>query len=330
MFPTFNSKAAKGFIKNAIWLAIPVCLVLLLATSALAEESITKSTSPGPAESNTACEKCHMDIFSYWNQSRHNQSTTNVFYKQALQEFQKLQDVSKLPRGKDFCKTCHEPLLATGGNDKAANGVQCEFCHSIKDVQLGRRPSPFILEKGPTKYGPLGEVQSPAHPTRKSELFSTSLLCAGCHEWKNDAGLSILSTYSEWQESGLQKEDTHCQSCHMAEVEGQVSDPKLSRITSGKVNTHQFTGGHTASQLHKAVSIKIKDISIEKEDLTVRLEVRNIGSGHYFPTGMPTRRVEIEVSVKTAGSEPEVKNQISHRARAAACAARRLVEMLAA
>jgi len=309
---SFNALSVRGGIR----IATALVASWLLAASALDAAEPVAPPSGEAAKTVVAatdCARCHTDIYGFWSGSRHNQSARNVSFLEAEAAFQKQADCDRLPHGKDFCKTCHSPALGHPESEAASEGVRCAFCHSIKDVQIGRRPSPFVLETGDTKYGPGAGMKSPAHPIVQSNLFADSRLCAGCHEWRSDDGLAILSTYSEWKESGLESEGTHCQTCHMAEAAGNVVDPKLLRDGKGKINTHKFTGGHNASQLHDAVKVDIKSIVREGERLRLRVGLANIGAGHYFPTGMPTRRVELEIVANWGGGKNETKKELLMR-----------------
>jgi hypothetical protein len=189
-------------------------------------------------------------------------------------------------------------------------GVQCAFCHSVSEVVLGRKPSPFILGDLSTMYGPLAEVESPAHDTKQSPIFTNSQLCAGCHEYTNDAGVSILSTYTEWKTTGLPEKNIHCQSCHMKEVSGAIVDPKVKRVKSAQVNLHRFEGGHSADQLHNAVKLKIDEIKQEGDELVVAFTITNSGAGHSFPTGMPSRKVIARVNIEPANGDPRIQKEV--------------------
>ncbi len=246
------------------------------------------------------CGECHEDIYKLWNKSRHAKAAKTGYFLGTEGEFRKLTGVN-LPRGKEFCRTCHAPTLP--GVEAKTDGVVCQFCHSVKDVKLGRKPSPFIMGSGDTKYGPLADVESPDHATERNEIFTNSRLCAGCHEYRTEAGLPILSTYSEWEKSGFKEQGIHCQTCHMSEVAGDIVDPKLKRNGGAKINLHRFVGGHKPEQLHKAVRVKILKVRQEGDKLAVSVEVDNKGAGHSFPTGMPTRKVVVEASIEVSGEE---------------------------
>ncbi|GAB4304825.1 MAG: hypothetical protein Kow0090_20460 [Myxococcota bacterium] len=252
------------------------------------------------------CGECHVDIYKLWKTSRHARAATTHLFLSVEEEFKALADTG-LPNGKEFCRTCHAPKLAA--DSKKSSGVNCAFCHSVKGIELGRKPTPFIPGAKDTMYGPLAEAESPAHKTEKSQIFTDSRLCAACHEYSNDAGVLILSTYSEWQTAGFEKEENHCQSCHMPEVAGNMVDPKIKRLGKAVVNLHRFVGGHNAAQLHSAVGAEIVKIGQEDGELVVSFEIENKGAGHSFPTGMPTRKVIAEASIEVS-KEKSISEQL--------------------
>jgi hypothetical protein len=137
------------------------------------------------------------------------------------------------------------------------------------------------------------------HETVYSELHTTALVCAGCHEYRNREGTPVITTYSEWEESAARRGGKTCQTCHMGLTRAAVVDPKVKREVTGRVNLHQMPGGHSLAQLNAALGIG--QSALWREDgftLTVRLA--NKGAGHAVPTGMPGRRVILALSVRTS------------------------------
>jgi hypothetical protein len=90
-----------------------------------------------------------------------------------------------------------------------------------------------------------------AHGTEFSEIHTSSLACAPCHEYQNALGFPLLTTFSEWKNSRYAKEGKQCQSCHMYRVAGDVVDPRLKRSSLAKINLHQMPGSHSVTQLTK-------------------------------------------------------------------------------
>ena len=86
---------------------------------------------------------------------------------------------------------------------------------------------------------------------------------------------------------------------------GQTVRPDLG-IYRSEINLHDISGGHSREQVRKAASVRILGIAVAKEQptlATVEVEVANVGSGHSIPTGMPTRKLVLEVIVFSGDRE---------------------------
>jgi len=213
-------------------------------------------------------------------------------------------------RARGICLRCHAPAAVLSGDLQvrepiSQEGIACDFCHSIASVNLQKRDQPFRVVLDGVKRGPLSEAVSPAHEIAKSDLHKSPELCAGCHEYVNEHGVSVLSTYTEWLASPQAKEGTTCQDCHMPLTPGQTVRPELG-VYRSEINLHDISGGHSREQVRKAASVRILGIAVAKEQptlATVEVEVANVGSGHSIPTGMPTRRLVLEVIVFSGNRE---------------------------
>jgi RNase P subunit RPR2 len=177
--------------------------------------------------------------------------------------------------------------------------VSCDFCHSVKKVNINNKENPFELDLGEIKRGPLSNVASPAHMTEPSPLFKSSELCAGCHEYTTDKGVTILGTYSEWKASPYAAEGTQCQDCHMPLIPGKVVKSRIKSSNQKQINLHAISAGHSTEQLKKALKVEIKSTYKEEDIIEVVVGVTNVGSGHLVPTGVPSRKLILLVELKT-------------------------------
>jgi len=149
----------------------------------------------GRFNSSTVCGACHQDIYKSWSEgSIHSKSMSDPNFQGALGHVD-LDD-------QNGCLMCHAPTtVVTGDKEQAMSltheGVTCDFCHSLKDVDLSA-DVPFVLDVGPRKRGPLEDARMAPHETVASDLHTSSLLCASCHEFTNRHGIKVLSTYSDW------------------------------------------------------------------------------------------------------------------------------------
>jgi hypothetical protein len=146
------------------------------------------------------------------------------------------------------------------------------------------------------------ETSGSPHGTVYSAVHTSSLVCAPCHEYKNAGGFPVLTTYSEWQNSGYAKEGKQCQSCHMGRVTGDVVDPKVKRSSMAKINLHQMPGSHSLDQLTSAVKAQMSAVR-EGNNLKITVDVANQKAGHYLPTGSPLRQLVLELRVDGYGGE---------------------------
>jgi hypothetical protein len=249
------------------------------------------------------CGRCHETIYETWKSSLHAESLSNDNFLRAFRDTQEAegQELASL------CLRCHAPILEINHDDDLVyhltwDGVNCDICHSlsaVKKTKTGFDPV-FELENG--KFGPFEDSSDDAHEVRYSPLHTSSELCAWCHEYSNKDGTPILATWSEWKKSKAAEAGQTCQSCHMGEVSGDAVDPRLDRDPAASINLHTARGGHSLEQLHKAVAITLqperKGASIE-----VAVLVKNKGAGHAVPTGMPGRRVILDLQLRVVGGE---------------------------
>ncbi len=249
----------------------------------------------GPTNSAEACGRCHRAIHLAWKSSAHARSMESRLF----------QDVLELT-GKEYgaaarkaCLACHAPVAVQTGDlslqsKTSWEGVTCDYCHSIREVSLAGGNPKARMEYGSAKSGPLKDSSSSAHATVYSEVHTSSLACAPCHEYRNPFGFPILTTFTEWKESKYAAEGRQCQSCHMSRVAGDVVEPRLQRSSVAKINLHQMPGSHSIDQLASTVKAQLS-AKHELDHLTVSIEVTNAAAGHYVPTGSPLRQLVLEV-----------------------------------
>jgi hypothetical protein len=178
-------------------------------------------------------------------------------------------------------------------------GITCDFCHTVADVNLGRADQPFLLEPGKVKRGPLQFAKSPSHDTAYSLLHKSSpLLCAACHEHRNAQGVAVLSTYSEWKDSPYPARGMLCQECHMPLVPGETVPGGLA--TGGRViNLHRMVGGSGYAQIRRGLDLRIESLAQSSVSADVQVVVTNSRVGHAVPGGLSTKAIVLAVGVAT-------------------------------
>ncbi len=252
--------------------------------------------------SSETCGSCHSQIYDRWKESMHAGAISDpIFRASYMMAFFK--DPEKSPK---LCLRCHAPTTIMADNPDieekiAKEGVTCDFCHSIRGISLDKVGHPFDIDTGKTKYGPHKKGSVKVHDVAYSRLHSSAVLCASCHEYK-PGGVPVMTTYSEWKASPYADQGKQCQYCHMPETEGDISND-IKGPRDGKIFDHNLAGGHSITQLQKALALKIVNVTRDKDRMTVNVDVTNVGSGHRVPTGIPTRKLLLFCEVRVPGGK---------------------------
>jgi len=272
---------------------IGIALLTVFFSGAVATEA--KGIKQGEIISSTECAGCHAEISNLWKISMHSQSLSDPIFMTAYKDAY----LATKGEAKKLCLNCHAPItLINGDRDmqkKITNeGVTCHFCHSIVETHPNadpRDPNRFRLEVGSNIRSPKKSGTGTFHNEVFSSLHKTSKLCAGCHEYDAN-GIKIMGTYSEWKEGPYAKKGIHCQTCHMPRVTvGKGKERKL-------VFSHSVAGGHSLTQIEKALKIEVNSLIRKENKIVVELTVENVGSGHSLPTGIPTRKLLVYCEVR--------------------------------
>ncbi len=284
--------------KKKIFPIMIIAFTVFFLSPILASKS-SLSKAPSIAASKN-CKECHEEIYNHWKNAMHSMSIEDPIFKASYMEAY----FKTAGEAKFNCLRCHAPIAFLNNDYDLKNkitkeGVNCDFCHSVKKVNIDNKDNPFELEIGETKRGPLSNVESPAHKTESSALFKSSELCAGCHEYTNRNGAKILGTYSEWKTSPYAEEGIHCQNCHMPLIPGKIVKSEIKSSNRKQINLHAISASRSTEQLRKALKVKIRNINKEEGIVEVVVGVTNVGSGHMVPTGIPSRKLILLVELKT-------------------------------
>jgi len=250
------------------------------------------------------CGECHQEIYAMWRRAMHSRATSDPIFEASYNQAYRY----TAGKAKEICLRCHAPVAVQTGDLEMLNpisreGVNCDYCHSVVSVDLQKRDQPIKIALDGVKRGPLRDATSPVHKVARSPLHQSSEFCAGCHEYVNSTGLPILSTYSEWKASPQAKEGKTCQICHMPLTPGETVPASLAP-PRGNINLHNVTGGHSIEQVKKAAKVRILQVERKAGNaVEIKVEVANNGSGHSIPTGMPTRRLILDVVLFAGGRE---------------------------
>jgi cytochrome c554/c'-like protein len=294
-------------------LMLPVFLVGVLLLDAHPSFGETRSTpknkfnvklNPVGISPSAECGKCHKDIYESWRHCLHAQSVENPIFRTAyLQAHFKVGEVAR-----KICLTCHAPVAYLNGDFGLAKsvtreGVNCDYCHTISKANPDNPYSKYHHDTGLTKQGPLKNVKSPVHETLFNPLFKKSTACAGCHEFVGPSGLHLIETFSEWKKSPYSAKGVHCQNCHMRKVTGKPVAEEILKTPEEEISTHDISAGHALSLREKSLTLDIKDVSINRQKVVVIIEIKNQGAGHKIPTGLPTKKIILQVAIKSKNGE---------------------------
>ncbi len=276
-------------------------LLLVLGSALAAGPSLGKPMEKGQLTRSDICGECHRDIYDMWRRSAHAKALEDPIFQDAWRDTRSREGdaVSRV------CLACHAPAAEFARDPELEKkitweGVGCDICHSLAAVRMEGVGAPkLVLEPGPVKRGPIRDAVSTGHEVLYSALHTQALVCAGCHEFTSSDGTAILTTYTEWKGSEAAKQGKTCQQCHMGRTEANVVDPKVKRVPGQEVNLHEMPGGHSLDQLHKAVTVSFHP-ERKGDELLLDVRLANRGAGHAVPTGMPSRRVILDLTVRSS------------------------------
>lgn len=266
-----------------------------------------------PAEQ---CKVCHAEIYKAWSQSLHANALKDPIFEIAY--YKALANMGETAR--KYCISCHSPTTRYSQDyflkqKISQEGVTCDFCHRINAVKFGMPLPEVTLGKANIKYGLMKNPESsPTHKSESLELFGRAEYCASCHEVHSPLGAPVMETYSEWKAGPYPKDNIYCQNCHMSKVE-ETEEKPVAAAEGGKpalklYSDHLFLGGHSQIRLSKAATLATRT-EVKGGKVKVICLVTNKESGHKIPTGIPLRRITLEVVLLSKeGKEIAKKNVV--------------------
>jgi hypothetical protein len=308
---------------------VPVLLLALAPLAAVPAASRTAGAAAAPTTAATPpgaktpyapareCAACHQAIHKHWSGSPHATAASDPAFLESLRKsVEQALDKSAVRQG---CVWCHAPTtLATGDFEMkqpiSREGITCDFCHTVTDINLAHADRPFTMEPGPVKRGPLEYAKSPGHKTAYSPLHRASpLLCAACHEHTNAHGVAVLSTFSEWKAGPYPDRGVICQECHMALVPGTTVREDIKGASLRVINLHRLVGGSSRGQLDRGLDLKIDSLARSGGSAEVAVTVGNVAAGHAVPGGLSTKSLVLAVGVETASGRLDHRQERIYR-----------------
>lgn len=241
-------------------------------------------------------------------------------------------EIQKLAADSVSCTVCHQISDERLGTRESFNG---EFVMKPTPKDGARVIfGPFQVDAGRKTImrSVTGFVQAKASHIQQSEL------CATCHTLYTQAfgpkgevigSLPEQMNYQEWRHSSFSQGDDarSCQSCHMPAVPGQMRASSVFGDFRDDMRRHLFVGGNflmvrmlnryrtdlgvqalpsemeataraTIRQLEQdTATVSIARTELAGGTLNVDVDVKNL-TGHKFPTGYPSRRTWLHVTVR--------------------------------
>lgn len=236
------------------------------------------------------CRKCHREIYEQWKSSRHANSFTEPTFRESFEAVR-----GKNADSASLCLFCHGPV-ATFPKDTLGigltvkEGITCDFCHTVDEVATDGKFPRYSNTPG-TKRGPIDNTTSSYHTTEFSPLLLDAKFCAGCHEFTNQNGTPILTTYSEWEKSFYRGEGVHCQYCHLPQLYKDIQYLPGTKNPDSPPD-HTMRGGHYPEKLREAIRMS-GTLRRKSKKAILHVVVKNDKSGHKIPTGIPTHKIII-------------------------------------
>lgn len=266
------------------------------------------------------CAQCHQEIYDEWKVSTH---------AHALSDLQFQSELAKQSSPEWLCLNCHIPVAnqrenlvikLTDGDiyrpvfkknpdfdpEMRLEAVTCATCHVIQN------------EKGESVIvGANGNLNAP-HPVVHDPDYVNNR-CNDCHNQTailTDTLVCSFQTGDELQDSELNGQS--CASCHMPQVNRSFVKESMNRPVR-KSHTHRFIGGGVPKEFHlyahqtirdkratggsewigykPGLNISLKDVTRSNKKITVSIQLKNLATGHYVPTGDPERYILIETDI---------------------------------
>jgi hypothetical protein len=227
------------------------------------------------------------------------------------------------PETAGSCASCHTPAAAvnaaydtdpTNVEGVNAEGVTCDFCHKVWDVELDPATGlPYDNMPGVLSFefrrpaeghqffaGPLDDV-APGEDTY-SALQETSQYCAPCHFgvfWDT----VVYNSFGEWLESPYSDPETGqtCQDCHMPhsgatgfalpDEGGLTREPET-------IVSHRMPGAADEEFLRDALEMTVT-AGLNGDTIEVQVNIVNDNTGHHIPTDSPLRHLILLVEARS-------------------------------
>jgi Tfp pilus assembly protein PilF len=294
-------------------------------------------------QSQTACQRCHTDIYKQWSSSAHRFSSfNNQWYTKSIEYMQEVNGI----QSSKWCAGCHDvAVLSSGLMDKPVQeiaktpegqaGLGCMTCHTINKVKSTMGQGDYYIEypllhRLANSEHPLVRVGhdlmihlSPeAHrrtflkPFHRSEGAKGAEFCVACHKVHLDVPVNNyrwfrgFNEYDAWQASGMSGQGARsfyyppqAKSCGECHMPLVPSQDKGNR--NGLIHSHRFPGANTALPVANNDAEQLKTV-IEFLKGAVSVDVFAVArttEGQTFATPSSAKREPLRLSTTFAVGE---------------------------
>ncbi len=217
-----------------------------------------------------ACGNCHKDLHEQWRADAHSNAAANplvqAMYNGTGADGQPGAGPGfrlDFPDDPGNCAFCHAPAAADLRRleGEAANGVFCQFCHSIAHAQQPYAETTAgvnairLLRPPPGEHLFIGPYDDVAGRDTYSPMQKSSQFCAACHSgsWWN---VPTYTSFDEWQASPYAARGVQCQNCHMATA-GQTNAEPVRLVSTCAPDRPGPILGETLCQLQACIACHI-------------------------------------------------------------------------
>ena len=123
--------------KRTFPITIIVFTVFFLSSILVSNSSLSKAPSIAASKN---CKECHEEIYNHWKNAMHSMSIEDPIFKASYMEAY----FKTAGEAKFNCLRCHAPIAFLNNdydlkNEITKEGVNCDFCHSVKKVNLDNK-----------------------------------------------------------------------------------------------------------------------------------------------------------------------------------------------
>jgi hypothetical protein len=248
------------------------------------------------------CGNCHTTVLWEWGVSKMGKTTQNKNVLNAYEQFVEEKGVDQ----QNTCADCHAPIaalqapgqtdygLAVKENYNLSKGIECDFCHKIRDVEVNNSPGVQSIKmarlsagNGFFEYGPYDDTVAMPMVASYNPIYKKSEFCSSCHQdaIKQPAGFSwdyeavypdaaqyplyekgqvipnqwTYQEWLEWQDSLPETDEDkgrQCQDCHMNWTKEML--PYYRYVVSGDVKNFAIERSPDTIYPHKFEGASLK------------------------------------------------------------------------